>query len=100
MSYNKILLIPHLRIHNANALSSPFTIGFPAMTAWLGATHALQRNLNERGIPVTIPATGVVSHQMDLQTYRGNDDYVSSIINTGNPLVPKTKREKGEPRAG
>ncbi|WP_264769458.1 type I-F CRISPR-associated protein Csy2 [Coxiella burnetii] len=97
MSYNKILLIPHLRIHNANALSSPFTIGFPAMTAWLGATHALQRNLNERGIPVTIPATGVVSHQMDLQTYRGNDDYVSSIINTGNPLVPKTKREKGEP---
>lgn len=95
MSYKKILLIPHLRIHNANALSSPFTIGFPAMTAWLGATHALQRKLNERGIAVTIPATGVVSHQMDLQTYRGNNDFVSSIIGTGNPLEPKS--EKGKP---
>jgi len=86
MIYKKTLLIPHLRIHNANALSSPFTIGFPAMTAWLGATHALQRKLNERGIAVTIPATGVVSHQMDLQTYRGGNDFVSSIVGTGNPL--------------
>lgn len=86
MSYKKILLMPHLRIHNANALSSPFTIGFPAMTAWLGATHALQRKLNERGIAVTIRATGVVSHQMDLQTYRGGNDFVSSIVGTGNPL--------------
>lgn len=86
MSYKKILLIPHLCIHNANALSSPFTIGFPAMTAWLGATHALQRKLNERGINVTVSATGVVSHQMDLQTYRGRNDFVSSIVGTGNPL--------------
>ena len=33
----KVLLIPHVKILNANALSSPYTIGFPAMTAWLGA---------------------------------------------------------------
>ena len=25
------LLIPHLKIHNANAMSSPYTIGFPAI---------------------------------------------------------------------
>lgn len=95
MSYKKMLLIPHLRIHNANALSSPFTIGFPAITAWLGATHALQRKLNERSIAVTFPATGVVSHQMDLKTYRGSNDFVSSIVGTGNPLEPKS--EKGKP---
>ena len=29
---DNVLLIPHIRIQNANALSSPFTIGFPAMT--------------------------------------------------------------------
>lgn len=97
MSFKKILLIPHLCIHNANALSSPFTIGFPAMTAWLGATHALQRKLNEWDIGVTVSATGVVSHQMDLQTYRSDNDHVSSIISTGNPLVPKKKRQKDEP---
>jgi len=25
----RILLLPHIKVHNANALSSPFTIGFP-----------------------------------------------------------------------
>lgn len=82
----KLLIIPHIKVHNANALSSPFTIGFPAMTAWLGAVHALQRKLNEQGVPVVFAATGVVSHDMDLQTYKGENDYVSSIIGTGNPL--------------
>lgn len=48
---NRILLIPRLRIHNANALSSPYTIGFPALTAWLGGVHALQRKLNADGLP-------------------------------------------------
>lgn len=94
MSYKRILLIPHLRIHNANALSSPFTIGFPAMTAWLGATHALQRKLSEQGIVLTVAATGVISHHMDLQTYRGSNDFVSSIIGTGNPLEPKSEKDK------
>jgi CRISPR-associated protein Csy2 len=82
----KLLIIPHIKVHNANALSSPFTIGFPAMTAWLGAVHALQRKLNARGIPVVFTATGVVSHEMELQTYKGENDFVYSIIGTGNPL--------------
>ena len=86
MSYKRILLLPHLHIHNANALSSPYTIGFPAMTAWLGATHALQRKLNQQGFELAVVATGVVSHDMNLQTYRGSNDFVSSIIGTGNPL--------------
>lgn len=45
------LLISHLRIHNANAMSSTLTIGVPAMTAWLGAVHALERKLGERREP-------------------------------------------------
>jgi len=81
-----LLIIPHINIHNANALSSPFTIGFPAMTAWLGSTHALQRKLNQQGFPVNFLATGVVSHTADLQTYKGDRDFVHSIIGTGNPL--------------
>lgn len=92
MNFRKILLIPHLNIHNANALSSPFTIGFPAMTAWLGASHALNRKLVKQGFPVTLNATGVVSHQFDLQTYRGTNDFVSSIVGTGNPLDKSGQR--------
>jgi CRISPR-associated protein Csy2 len=86
MSIKQILLIPHLKVHNANALSSPFTIGFPAMTAFLGCVHALQRKLNERGIAVNFDAVGVVSHEANLQTYKGDNDFVHSIIGTGNPL--------------
>ena len=82
----KLLIIPHIKVHNANALSSPFTIGFPAMTAWLGAVHALQRQLNKNEIPVSFLATGVVSHDIDLQTYKGDNDFVHSIVGTGNPL--------------
>jgi len=92
MSFRRILLVPHLKIHNANALSSPFTIGFPAVTAWLGASHALQRKLVEQGFQVTCNATGIVSHEFDVQTYRGSNDFVSSIVGTGNPLDKSGER--------
>jgi len=83
----RLLLLPHLKVHNANALSSPFTIGFPAMTAWLGAVHALQRKLNANGFDsVKFIGTAVISHQCDLQTHKGVGDFVHSIIGTGNPL--------------
>ncbi|RHW75046.1 type I-F CRISPR-associated protein Csy2 [Colwellia sp. RSH04] len=83
----RLLLIPHLKVHNANALSSPFTIGFPAMTAWLGAVHALQRKLNANGFDsLKFIGTAVISHQCDLQTHKGVGDFVHSIVGTGNPL--------------
>jgi len=83
----ELLLLPHINVQNANALSSPFTIGFPAMTAWLGATHALQRKLNSDGFEeLLFKATGVLIHKADLQTFKGVEDYVHSIVGTGNPL--------------
>ncbi len=88
-----ILLIPHVNVLNANALSSPYTIGFPAMTAWLGATHALQRKLKAGEYDnVHFKSMAVVCHNIDLQTYRGSGDYVHSIIGTGNPLDKNGKR--------
>lgn len=92
-----ILLIPRITIQNANALSSPYTIGFPAMTAWLGGVHALQRHLASTEFSdVRFISAGVVCHKIDLQTFRGDGDYEHSIIGTGNPLIPKTK--KGDPQ--
>lgn len=90
---NRLLILPQLKIHNANALSSPFTIGFPAMTAWLGAVHALQRKLNKNGHrDLKFIKTGVVCHEIDLQTYKGKGDYVHSIVGTSNPLEKNGKR--------
>ncbi|OXX33729.1 type I-F CRISPR-associated protein Csy2 [Vibrio sp. V09_P4A23P171] len=82
-----VLILPHLKIHNANALSSPFTIGFPAMTAWLGFVHALERKLSQAGLSdLMLHSAAVVSHRCDVQTHKGEGDYVHSIIGTGNPL--------------
>ena len=82
-----ILLLPHIKIQNANALSSPYTIGFPAMTAWLGFVHALQRKLNQADFDdLKFKSVGVACHDLNLQTYKSRGDYVHSIIATGNPL--------------
>lgn len=80
------LLIPHLKLHNANAMSSPYTIGFPAMTAWLGAVHALQRKLKQQGCDLTLNKLAVSCHDFNLQTYKGRSDFVHSIVGTANPL--------------
>lgn len=83
----KILLIPHIKIQNANALSSPYTIGFPAMTAWLGGVHALARKLNQSGFgELKFNSVAVCCHSMNLHIYRGDGDFEYSIIGTGNPL--------------
>jgi CRISPR-associated protein Csy2 len=91
----KILILPRLKIHNANALSSPYTIGFPAMTAWLGFTHALQLRINkadEDFEDLKFNSMAVVCHEFNLQTYKGESDFNHSIISTSNPLKKDGKR--------
>lgn len=88
-----ILLIPNIKIHNANALSSPYTIGFPAMTAWLGFMHALERKLhNSKFTQIKFTGLCVSCLDINLQTHKGKNDYVSSIIATSNPLDKTGKR--------
>lgn len=90
MSNKRFLVLPHLKIHNANARSSPYTIGFPAMTAWLGAVHAIERKIHALNMAelnsVRFVSTAISCHDFNLQIYRGENDYVSSIVNTANPL--------------
>jgi CRISPR-associated protein Csy2 len=83
----RFLLIPQIKIHNANVMSSPYTIGFPAVTAWLGAVHALQRYLRQQGlVDVQLTSAAISCHHFNLQTYKGPGDFVRSIIGTANPL--------------
>lgn len=57
-----LLLVPHVQIQNANAISSPMTHGFPAMTAFLGLMWALNRKLDQDGIPIVLEKAGVICH--------------------------------------
>ena len=69
------LIIPHLHINNVNAASSPYTVGFPAMTAWLGMIHALERRIQKRdGLhEVQLPRMTVACHACDLQVFKDKE---------------------------
>jgi CRISPR-associated protein Csy2 len=79
-----------MRIQNANAMSSPYTIGFPAMTAWLGAVHALQRFVIQNGfVKIFFTKMAVACHDFKLHAYQNNSYDDKLIIGTANPLKKK-----------
>lgn len=77
-----LLLVPHLQVQNANAISSPMTWGFPAITAFVGLMDALERKLGpDSGLQFN--GVGVVCHRFEAQTHRG---YTHSFHLTRNPI--------------
>ena len=78
-----ILVLPHLRVQNANAISSPLTHGFPSITAFMGLMWALQRKLAQAQIPLKLLSVGVVCHHHQEQMTQG---YVRTFNLTRNPV--------------
>lgn len=78
-----ILVLPHLRVQNANAISSPLTHGFPAITSFVGLMWALERKLVEAGVPLHLHAVGVICHHHQEQVTKG---YVHTFNLTRNPI--------------
>lgn len=78
-----ILVLPHLRIQNANAIGSPLTHGFPSITAFTGVMWALQRKLAQAGVPLQLHGVGVVCHHHQEQVTQG---YVRNFNLTRNPV--------------
>lgn len=82
--YTHLLVLPHLRVQNANAVSSPLTHGLPAMTAFLGLMWALERKTRSRGLALEFNAVGVVSHAWQEQVTEGG--FVKAFRLTRNPV--------------
>ncbi|XAH24437.1 type I-F CRISPR-associated protein Csy2 [Xylophilus sp. GW821-FHT01B05] len=79
-----LLVLPHLRIQNANAISSPMTHGFPAMSAFLGFAWALGRKLAAENIPLRPVGIGAICHAHQEQV---NDaGYVRTFHLSRNPV--------------
>ncbi len=100
MKPEAILVLPHLRVQNANAISSPLTHGFPSITAFLGLMWALERKLAPDDIPLQLQAVGVISHHHQEQVTQ--QDYVRTFNLTRNPVSQKDKLaafEEGKPAA-
>lgn len=78
------LLLPRLRVQNANAISSPLTWGFPAISAFLGFMTALERRLGA-GSGIAFRAVGVVCHDFEPQVTSGG--YTKAFHLTRNPVL-------------
>lgn len=87
MNIKQILVLPHIKVNNANAWSSPYTAGFPSVCAFGGTVHALQRRYNEKGFDdLKITGFGVISHKFNMHVYRENMYSDLSIVSGANPL--------------
>jgi len=94
MSVKQILVLPHLKINNANAWASPYSAGFPSVCAFGGAVHALQRKLNENGFDnLAFVGFGIINHRFNLRSYKGAKDSDLSVIASANPLGKDGKRQ-------
>lgn len=78
-----ILILPRIRVQNANAITSPFTWGFPGPPAFGGFVHALSRKLSKECMGVSLGAFAVLSHAFDAQA---GGAYEQSFHLTRNPL--------------
>lgn len=85
-SFTHGLVLPRLRVQNANAISSPMTHGFPSITAFMGFMWAIGRKLCQVGIEdVFFESVGVVCH--DYQEMVGGSGFRKVFGLTRNPLT-------------
>lgn len=82
--FKYLLVLPRLRVQNANAISSPLTHGFPSMTAFLGLSWALERKARQAGLDLSFKAVGVVCHDHQEQITEGG--FVNAFRLTRNPV--------------
>ena len=84
ISAKAVLVLPHLRVQNANAISSPLTWGFPSITAFSGLMTALARRLGpDAGL--SFQSVGVVCHGFEAQVTQAG--YTRAFKLTRNPVL-------------
>lgn len=82
------LLLNRIQIINANAISSPLTYGFPAITGFTGAVHALSRKISQIDTLADIRLDGVLIACFDCQPqiYRESSYKDFTFVQTRNPI--------------
>ena len=84
---SNLIILPWLEVENANAVAG-LTWGFPAITHFLGYTHALSRKLQvTHGL--RLEGCGVICHQHQVHAYSSGRDYQFAL--TRNPLTREAK---------
>ncbi|MBD8492572.1 type I-F CRISPR-associated protein Csy2 [Pseudomonas syringae] len=82
--FDFLLVIPRIRVQNANSISSSLTHGFPSITAFLGLMWALERKTQAAELDLQFNAVGVVAHAHDEHVTEGG--FVHTLRLTRNPI--------------
>uniref|UniRef100_UPI0036D978C7 type I-F CRISPR-associated protein Csy2 n=1 Tax=Photorhabdus sp. RM322S TaxID=3342825 RepID=UPI0036D978C7 len=87
MSY--LIILRHIKVENANAIVG-LTYGFPAITHFLGFTHALSRKL-QQSHDLRLENCGVICHNHQLHAYQSDPIRDKVFALTRNPLTKEAK---------
>lgn len=89
LAHQGYLIIRHLRIENANTIASPLSYGFPALSGFIGAVHALSRRLAQTPEWTNIRLDGclVACRDIQVQRYRENRYSNYTFNQTRNPIL-------------
>ena len=87
------LLLENMTIINANAISSPLTYGFPAVTGFTGAVHALSRKVRAiEGLDeFALDGVLIACQDCQVQAYRESPFKDFTFIQTRNPILKSGK---------
>lgn len=86
-----VLTLSRIKVINANAISGPFSWGFPAITAFCGFAHALGRSLRRDenfDLDFRLGGVAVICHQFEVQA---SGTFERRLHLTRNPLTGKGK---------
>ena len=96
---SQYLVLSHVEIQNANSIAG-LTWGFPAITQFLGFTHALSRNLSNRyngEYEFELSGCGVVSHSIHNKVYQPKQYADFEFLQSKNPPVLSKHKSKSPP---
>lgn len=79
------LVLPNINVCGATALSTPVTIGIPSLTAFLGFTHAFERNLKGSFSSLLIDSFAICIHQSHIEKRGLTKEFVQKTNQTISP---------------
>ena len=80
-----LLLLPHIQVQSANAISGPLTWGFPSPTAFVGFVHALERRFSDK-LQDGFGGVGIVCHSFEPQISKPHGRRTRVFHLTRNPV--------------
>lgn len=96
---SQYLVLSHIDIQNANTIAG-LTWGFPAITQFLGFTHALSRKISATyggDYPTELNGCAVVSHQTNNKVYQPKPFADFEFVQSKNPPVLSGHKAKSSP---